>query len=131
MPIYEYLCQACAHRFEVRQKFSDPPIETCVRCGKSVKKVISPPAIMFKGSGWYVTDYSEKLKAPTEAAPKNGQAGAKTEASQEAKEKPAAASNESASPAAAKTSPPTASTPASGSTGSSNSSGSSTPASGS
>lgn len=77
MPIYEYLCQSCQHRFEVKQKFSDPPVSNCARCGNAVTKVISPPAIMFKGSGWYVTDYSEKLKpsAQPEAAgkPTNGQ----------------------------------------------------------
>ena len=64
MPIYEYVCQNCRHQFEVRQKFSDDPISNCVRCGKAVTKIISAPAIMFKGSGWYVTDYSDKLKAP-------------------------------------------------------------------
>jgi putative FmdB family regulatory protein len=129
VPIYEYVCQACAHRFEVRQKFSDPPIEACVRCGKSVKKVISPPAIMFKGSGWYVTDYSDKLKAPSEAASKNGQPEAKTEASP-AKEKPAAAASTESAPAApAKTPSTPASAPASGNSGSGSSSGSSTPAS--
>ena len=60
MPIYEYLCPSCQHRFEVRQKVSDAPVSTCVRCGKAVTKLISPPAIMFKGSGWYVTDYARK-----------------------------------------------------------------------
>ena len=64
MPIYEYVCQSCDHRFEVKQRFSDEPVSSCVRCGQAVTKVISAPAIMFKGSGWYVTDYSEKLKAP-------------------------------------------------------------------
>jgi putative FmdB family regulatory protein len=67
VPIYEYLCQSCQHQFEVKQKFSDEPILSCVRCGQSVKKIISAPAIMFKGSGWYVTDYSDKMKAPGQA----------------------------------------------------------------
>ncbi len=67
MPIYEYLCQSCGRRFEVKQKLSDPPISCCVHCGMAVTKVISPPAIMFKGSGWYVTDYSNKLKPPGQA----------------------------------------------------------------
>lgn len=56
MPIYEYVCQSCTHRFEVKQRISDAPIAACERCGQPVVKVISPPAIMFKGSGWYVTD---------------------------------------------------------------------------
>lgn len=69
MPIYEYVCQSCQHRFEARQKFSDPPLSTCLRCGQPVTKVISAPAIMFKGSGWYITDYSDKLKAPQGETP--------------------------------------------------------------
>ena len=64
MPIYEYLCSSCQHRFEVRQKMSDAPVSACVRCGKKVTKLISPSAIKFKGSGWYVTDYSDKFKPP-------------------------------------------------------------------
>ena len=65
MPVYEYGCKA-GHRFEVTQKFSDPPITTCQACAQAVSKLISAPAIMFKGSGWYITDYSDKLK-PTAA----------------------------------------------------------------
>lgn len=67
MPIYEYLCQSCAYRFEVKQGMKDDPIMSCERCGKDVTKLISAPAIMFKGSGWYITDYSDKMKPPTEA----------------------------------------------------------------
>ncbi|MCA9463152.1 MAG: transcriptional regulator [Nitrospira sp.] len=66
MPIYEYECTSCGKRFEIKQKMSDPAITTCDQfsCEKAqpVTKVISPPAIMFKGSGWYVTDYSDKFK---------------------------------------------------------------------
>lgn len=80
MPIYEYLCPSCQHRFEVRQKMSDAPVSACVRCGKTVTKLISPSAIMFKGGGWYVTDYSDKLKPPAQAEsadkPADGQKGA-------------------------------------------------------
>jgi putative FmdB family regulatory protein len=60
MPLYEYQCEACSHRFERIQKFSDPPIETCPTCGGKVRKLISSPAIQFKGSGWYITDYAKK-----------------------------------------------------------------------
>jgi putative FmdB family regulatory protein len=67
MPIYEYKC-AEGHRFEVTQTFSDLPITSCQACTKPVSKVISAPAIMFKGSGWYITDYSDKLK-PTVSEP--------------------------------------------------------------
>src|SRR5881397_1006816 len=75
MPVYEYGCGA-GHRFEVTQKFSDPPITTCQACAQPVSKLISSPAIMFKGSGWYVTDYSDKMKptAGSEApAPTTGE----------------------------------------------------------
>jgi putative FmdB family regulatory protein len=60
MPLYEYQCDGCGQRFEVIQKYSDPPVETCGACGGPVKKLLSSPAIQFKGSGWYVTDYARK-----------------------------------------------------------------------
>ena len=60
MPLYEYQCEKCAHRFEVIQKFSDGPIEVCPKCGGGpVMKLLSSPAIQFKGSGWYITDYAK------------------------------------------------------------------------
>jgi putative FmdB family regulatory protein len=63
MPLYEYQCEACGQRFEVIRKFSDPPLETCALCGKGpVQRLLSSPAIQFKGSGWYITDYSQKGK---------------------------------------------------------------------
>lgn len=57
MPLYEYECEANSHRFEVIQKFSDPPIAVCPTCGSPVQKLPSSPAIQFKGSGFYLTDY--------------------------------------------------------------------------
>ena len=57
MPLYEYQCEACSHRFEVIQKYSDAPIDTCPKCGGKVGKLLSSPAIQFKGSGFYLTDY--------------------------------------------------------------------------
>ena len=63
MPLYEYECETNGHRFEVIQKFSDPPIQVCPTCGSPVHKVISSPAFQFKGSGWYVTDYARKDSA--------------------------------------------------------------------
>ncbi|HEY7160150.1 MAG TPA: FmdB family zinc ribbon protein [Acidobacteriota bacterium] len=59
MPIYEYQCPN-GHRFEVIQKFDDPSVEVCTECGEPVERLISSPAIQFKGSGWYVTDYARK-----------------------------------------------------------------------
>jgi putative FmdB family regulatory protein len=61
MPLYEYECESCGSRFERIRKFSDPPVDTCIKCGKGpVRKLISSPAIQFKGSGWYITDYAKK-----------------------------------------------------------------------
>ena len=60
MPIYEYQCKKCKHRFERIQKFSDPLVKKCPECGGPVEQVISAPAVQFKGSGWYVTDYAKK-----------------------------------------------------------------------
>ncbi len=60
MPLYEYECLTCAHRFERIQKFSDPLVDVCPKCGGVVRKLISSPAIQFKGSGWYITDYAKR-----------------------------------------------------------------------
>lgn len=69
MPLYEYRCDACGHRFEKIQKFSDAPIEVCPSCGaQQVQKLLSSPAIQFKGSGWYITDYARKGGATDTAA---------------------------------------------------------------
>lgn len=65
MPLYEYACDACGTHFELIRKFSDPPVETCLSCGGPVRKLLSSPAIQFKGSGWYVTDYARKGQAST------------------------------------------------------------------
>ncbi|HJR76642.1 MAG TPA: FmdB family zinc ribbon protein [Nitrospiraceae bacterium] len=115
MPIYEYLCEICAHRFEVKQSIKEDPITSCIRCGREVRKLISSPAIMFKGSGWYVTDYSDKLK------PAGGAEGAEKPAEKPtdgkgAQPTPASGGNPApAAPAASKeAAAPTGSTPASG-----------------
>ena len=60
MPLYEYECEVCGHRFEAIQKFSDAPLEKCPNCGGAVRKLQAAPAFQFKGSGWYVTDYAKK-----------------------------------------------------------------------
>lgn len=71
MPLYEYQCDACQHRFEVIQKFSDAPVDVCPSCGGTVKKLISSPAIQFKGTGWYITDYAKKSGANASNANKS------------------------------------------------------------
>ena len=62
MLLYEYECAACAHRFERIQKFSDPLVDVCPECGGAVRKLLSSPAIQFKGSGFYITDYARQGK---------------------------------------------------------------------
>ena len=64
MPLYEYQCRKCGHRFEKIQKFSDKMIRKCPECGGPVEQLVSAPAVQFKGSGWYVTDYAKKSHAP-------------------------------------------------------------------
>jgi putative FmdB family regulatory protein len=71
MPIYEYRCLDCGHQFELMQKFSDPPAETCTSCSGTVQKLISRSAFHLKGSGWYVTDYGRNGSANGKAASKN------------------------------------------------------------
>ena len=85
MPLYEYQCDACAHRFEVIQKYSDAPIDVCPKCGGAVVKLLSSPAIQFKGSGWYITDYAKSGK--TESGGTESANAAKAEAKSESETK--------------------------------------------
>jgi putative FmdB family regulatory protein len=85
MPLYEYQCEACGHRFEVIQKFSDPPVETCQRCGGAVRKLLSSPAIQFKGSGWYITDYAKKDSSSSTSGSSETKTESKTESKTETK----------------------------------------------
>jgi putative FmdB family regulatory protein len=91
MPLYEYQCDACGHRFEVIQKFSDAPPAICGKCGGALRKLPSSPAIQFKGSGWYITDYARASKSDGSGAAKNdsaspsGESKTSTETKTEAK----------------------------------------------
>ena len=67
MPLYEYECKKCHHRFEKIQKFSDRMVRKCPDCGGPVEQMISAPAVQFKGSGWYVTDYAKKSSSQSSA----------------------------------------------------------------
>jgi putative FmdB family regulatory protein len=60
VPLYEYQCKKCHSLTERIQKFSDPPLAICPHCGGELEQLISAPAVQFKGSGWYVTDYAKK-----------------------------------------------------------------------
>ena len=82
MPLYEYQCKKCKHRFEKIQKFSDRPVKKCPECGGPVEKLLSSPAGQFKGSGWYVTDYARKGSSGDSASKKDDGAGKATEKSE-------------------------------------------------
>ena len=80
MPLYEYQCKKCGHRFEKIQKFSDKPVKKCPQCGGPVEQIISAPAVQFKGSGWYVTDYAKKSHtSPSDSAAKESKETKKEE----------------------------------------------------
>ena len=88
MPLYEYECDACGERFELIQKFSDPTPDACEKCGKGpVRRLLSSPAIQFKGSGWYITDYA-KGKSDTggsKGKSESGKSGSSAESKSDAK----------------------------------------------
>ena len=84
MPLYEYSCRRCGAVFEVMQKFSDAPLATHEGCGGEVERLLSPPALQFKGSGWYVTDYARSGTRSSSKEQGNG-AEAKTESKPETK----------------------------------------------
>ena len=65
MPLYEYKCTRCGHEFEALQRVKDKPLAMCPKCGGALRKLISPPAIQFKGRGWYITDYAKKSSSPS------------------------------------------------------------------
>jgi putative FmdB family regulatory protein len=78
MPLYEYECKKCGHRFEKIQLFSDPMLKKCPECGGKIEQMISAPAIQFKGSGWYVNDYAKK-PGPSASSGKNGNESGKAD----------------------------------------------------
>lgn len=87
MPLYEYQCKKCKHRFEKIQKFSDKMLKKCPECGGPIEQMISAPAVQFKGSGWYVTDYAKKSSASHATPSSESDSGAKeAKATKETKE---------------------------------------------
>lgn len=93
MPIYEYQCQKCHHREELIQKVSDPPLTACPKCKGPMTKLIAAPALQFKGSGFYITDYSDKGKDKSDKSKNKSDSGSTDKKS--AAEKPAAESTSS------------------------------------
>jgi putative FmdB family regulatory protein len=125
MPLYEYECDACGHRFEKIQKFSDPLEDSCPTCGGHVHKLMSSPAIQFKGSGFYITDYpkGDKGSAPksdggkkaaaekADASPKadaGGKGGSSGDGASTTPSTPAAASSSTSTASATPAAPPSA-----------------------
>lgn len=102
MPLYEYLCKKCGHRFEKILKFSDKPIKKCPECGGAVEQVISAPAVQFKGSGWYVTDYAKKSSADDSGSKPKADSSSKSEAKSESKAETKSETKTEPKPAAAK-----------------------------
>jgi putative FmdB family regulatory protein len=91
MPLYEYECKKCHHRFEKIQKFSDRMVKKCPDCGGPVEQMISAPAVQFKGSGWYVTDYAKKSSSQSASD------GSGKDSKKEDKSKSESSSNEGSS----------------------------------
>jgi putative FmdB family regulatory protein len=101
MPLYEYECAACHRRFERIQKFTDPSIDVCPNCGQGpVRKLVSSPAIQFKGSGWYITDYARKSASDASKSASGDPASSSSSSSSESGT--SAASADAAKPAAKK-----------------------------
>src|SRR5437763_295706 len=78
MPLYEYECRSCGHRFERRQSVHEAPARECPECGEAVRKVLHPVGVVFKGSGWYVTD--SRKPEPAAAASSGGDSSGPAEA---------------------------------------------------
>ena len=96
MPLYEYECKKCHHRFEKIQKFSDRMVKKCPDCGGPVEQMISAPAVQFKGSGWYVTDYAKKSSAQS-SSDGSGSDGSGKDSKKEDKSKSESSSKEGSS----------------------------------
>lgn len=100
MPIYEYRCQDCGHKFEAMQRFSDAPITECPSChAQQVKKLISNTSFQLKGSGWYVTDYGKGGSSASKPAESKGESKSetKTEAKAETKSDTSSSSDNASS----------------------------------
>jgi putative FmdB family regulatory protein len=100
VPLYDYLCKKCGHRFEKIQKFSDPEIKECPQCGGEVERLLSAPAVQFKGTGWYVTDYAKKSagsspSASTDKSDKSASSDSTQSGAKKAESSPAKRDNKS------------------------------------
>ncbi len=99
MPTYEYLCRQCGHRFEAWQHMTDEPLKVCPKCGAEIHRVLFPAGIVFKGSGFYKTEYggsSVEKSSSTESKAASGESKSATEGS---KSESSSSQSSSASPA--------------------------------
>ena len=94
MPLYEYQCNQCSERHEIIQRFSDAPLEHCPKCGGGMKKLFSSPAIQFKGSGFYKTDYAS---ASSKGGGSSETKSSETKSSESSESKPAESKSETKS----------------------------------
>lgn len=105
MPLYEYQCEKCGEQFEVMQKFADDPLTTHEKCGGPVQRLLSAPALQFKGSGWYITDYA---KSASSGAPTSSNDGAKSDGGAKKDSGSSTSSDTSSKPASSPSSTPKA-----------------------
>ncbi len=89
MPTYEYQCKTCGHQFEQVQRFSDPPLTECPKCSGQIRRVIFPAGVIFKGSGWYITDSRKSSTTETGDKADKGDKAEKSDTSAPAESKPA------------------------------------------
>jgi len=103
MPLYDYRCHKCGKTFEVRQKFSDEVLTVHDDCGGELERLISPPALQFKGTGWYVTDYKKSGSVPASSNGGGDKKESKTESKTETKSETKSESKSESKPAPAST----------------------------
>jgi putative FmdB family regulatory protein len=88
VPTYEYQCDKCGRVFEVQQRISAPPLESCEECGGAVRRLISPAAFILKGEGWYVTDYPSEARKKARESEKSAAGGTDTKSGEKTEKKP-------------------------------------------
>ncbi len=110
MPLYEYECQNCHRHVEKIQSYSAPPLEVCPHCGGKLERTISAPAVQFKGSGWYVSDYGKGGKKPDTGT--KSESGGSADISGGADSKPAAGTDSASASGSPASSPKSESAPA-------------------
>jgi len=101
MPIYDYLCDTCGHRFDVRQNFSADALTDCTECGAPVRRVLHPAGVIFKGSGWYINDSRKSQSDSKASSGDGGNAASDSGASEKSEKSKDTPTSETKSPVAA------------------------------